>query len=176
MAEGLSKRLGQPVIVDAASRALAAISPPETVAKAAPDGYTLGLITGGHAISGALYKSLQYQPVDSFEMISTIVYYALVIAVRNDYPAKTLGELIAMAKAKPGSAQLRIGRLRQHPSPRRKELLNASSPASKWCMFPTAATPRPSPRCSRATCRLIVGTSVLVAPQVASGTACGRWR
>jgi tripartite-type tricarboxylate transporter receptor subunit TctC len=101
-AEGLSRNLGQPVIVEAKPGAGGNIAA-DAVAKAAPDGYTLGLVTGGHAISAALYKTLNYQPVDSFEMISTIVYYALVIAVRNDNPAKSLGDLIAMAKAKPGA-------------------------------------------------------------------------
>ena len=72
-----------------------------SVANAAPDGYTLGLVTGAHAISGTLYKKLAYDPTDSFEMVSTLVYYALVIAVRADSPAKTLPDLIAMAKQKP---------------------------------------------------------------------------
>src|SRR5450756_1741132 len=73
MADGLSRQLGQTIIVEAKPGAGGNIAS-EAVAKATPDGYTLGLITGGHAISGALYKSLGYQPVDSFEMISTIVY------------------------------------------------------------------------------------------------------
>ena len=89
MADGLSRQLGQSVIVEAKPGAGGNIAS-EAVANSAPDGYTLGLITGGHAISGALYNSLQYRPVDSFEMISTVVYYALVIAVRADYQAKTL--------------------------------------------------------------------------------------
>lgn len=72
MADGLSKQLGQPVIVEAKPGAGGNIAS-ESVAKSAPDGYTLELITGGHAISVGLYNSLQYQPVDSFEMISTVV-------------------------------------------------------------------------------------------------------
>src|SRR5262245_38786088 len=100
VSDGLSKRLGQPIIVEAKPGAggnIAAVA----VANSAPDGYTLGLVTGAHAISGALYKTLAYSPTDSFEMVSTLVYYALVIAVRADSPAKTLPDLIAMAKAKP---------------------------------------------------------------------------
>ncbi len=96
------KQLNETVIVEAKPGAGGNLAS-DAVAKAAPDGYTLGLVTGGHAISAGLYKSLSYQPVDSFEMISTIVYYALVVATRSDYEAKTLGELIALAKAKPGS-------------------------------------------------------------------------
>ena len=102
IADGLSKKLGQPIIVEAKPGAGGNIAA-DAIAKAAPDGYTLGLVTGAHATSAATYKSLAYQPAESFEMISTLVYYALVIAVRSDYPAKSLGERIAMAKAKPGS-------------------------------------------------------------------------
>src|SRR4051794_468370 len=102
VSDGLSRRLGQPVVVEAKPGAGGNIAA-DAVAKASPDGYTIGLVTGAHAISAATYKSLSYQPVESFEMISIMVYYALVIAVRNDYPAKTLGELIAIAKEKPGS-------------------------------------------------------------------------
>lgn len=71
------------------------------VANSSPDGYTLGLVTGAHAISGALYKTFAYNPVDSFEMVSTLVFYGLVVAVRSDHPAKTLPELIALVKQKP---------------------------------------------------------------------------
>jgi tripartite-type tricarboxylate transporter receptor subunit TctC len=89
IADGLSKKLGQPIIVEAKPGAGGNIAA-DAIAKAAPDGYTLGLVTGAHAISAATYKSLGYQPAESFDMISTLVYYALVIAVRSDYPAKSL--------------------------------------------------------------------------------------
>jgi tripartite-type tricarboxylate transporter receptor subunit TctC len=102
IADGLSKRLGQPIVVEAKPGAGGNIAA-EALAKAAPDGYTLGLVTGAHAISAATYKTLGYQPAESFDMVSTLVYYALVIAVRSDHPAKSLGELIAIAKEKPGS-------------------------------------------------------------------------
>lgn len=102
VADGLSKKLGQPIIVEAKPGAGGNIAA-DAIAKAAPDGYTIGLVTGAHAISAATYKSLSYQPAESFDMISTLVYYALVIAVRNDYPAKSLGELVSMAKEKPGA-------------------------------------------------------------------------
>ena len=100
VSDGLSKRLGQPVIVEAKPGAGGNIAA-AAIANAAPDGYTLGLVTGAHAISGTLYKKLAYDPTNSFEMVSTLVYYALVIAVRADSPAKTLPDLIAMAKQKP---------------------------------------------------------------------------
>lgn len=68
IADGLARRLGQPIIVEAKPGAGGNLAA-DAVAKAAPDGYTLGLVTGAHAISAATYKSLAYQPADSFEMI-----------------------------------------------------------------------------------------------------------
>ena len=83
LCDSLSKRLGQPVLVEAKPGAGGNLAA-DAVAKSAPDGYTIGLVTGAHAISGALYEQLAYSPVDSFDMLSTMVYYALVIAVRAD--------------------------------------------------------------------------------------------
>ena len=75
----------------------------DRAAKAAPDGYTLIILTGGHAVSGALYKQLPFDPVDDFHMISTLIYFPFVISVRKDHPFKTLADLVAAAKAKPKS-------------------------------------------------------------------------
>ena len=167
VADGLSKRLGQAVIVDAKPGAGGNIAT-ETVAKAAPDGYTLGLVTGGHTISAALHKTLPYDPVDSFEMISTMVYYALVIAVRNDYPAKTLGELIAIAKAKPGSLSFgSVGFGSTHHLA--GELLNTSAGIA-MVHVPYRGDAQTITALLSGDVPVIVGTSVLVAPQVASGT------
>src|SRR5689334_22401324 len=66
IADGLSKRLGQPIVVEAKPGAGGNIAA-DAVAKASPDGYTIGLVTGAHAISAATYKSLGYQPVESFD-------------------------------------------------------------------------------------------------------------
>ena len=147
LANGLSKRLGQQVVVETKPGAGGNLGA-TAIAKAEPDGYTIGLVTGAHAISGALYKSLQYNFVDSFAMISTVVYYALVIAVRSDFEAKSLKELIALAKAKPGSLSFGSADLAA------LTILQASSwiqrPASRWFMFPTAAMLKRLVRCSAA--------------------------
>src|SRR5438046_5968571 len=60
IADGLSKKLGQPIIVEAKPGAGGNIAA-DAIAKAAPDGYTIGLVTGAHAISAATYKNLAYQ-------------------------------------------------------------------------------------------------------------------
>jgi tripartite-type tricarboxylate transporter receptor subunit TctC len=169
-AEGLSRNLGQPVIVEAKPGAGGNIAA-DAVAKAAPDGYTLGLVTGGHAISAALYKTLNYQPVDSFEMISTIVYYALVIAVRNDNPAKSLGDLIAMAKAKPGALSFgSVGFGSTHHFT--GELLNSMA-GIEIAHIPYRGDSQTIAALLGGEVPMIVGTGVLLAPQIESGAARG---
>lgn len=102
IAEGLSQRLGKPVIVEARPGAGGTLAS-DRVAKAAPDGYTLILLTGGHSVSGALNKSLPFKPVDDFQMISTVVFFPFVIAVNSNHRFRTLADLIAAAKEKPNS-------------------------------------------------------------------------
>jgi len=170
MAEGLSKQLGQNVIVEAKPGAGGNIAS-EAVARATPDGYTLGLITGGHAISGALYKSLGYKPVDSFEMISTVVYYALVIAVRSDYPAKTLGELIALAKAKPGA--LSFGSVGFGSTHHLAGELFKNAAGIDMVHIPYRGDSQAIAALLAGDVPVIVGTSVLVAPQIESGSVRG---
>ena len=101
VAEPLSQRLGKQVIVEARPGAGGNIAS-DRVAKSPADGYTLIMLTGGHAVSGALYKKLPFDPVDDFQMLSTVGYLAFLIAVRADSPHKTLADLIAAAKAAPG--------------------------------------------------------------------------
>jgi tripartite-type tricarboxylate transporter receptor subunit TctC len=87
-ANGLSKRLGQPIVIEAKPGVggnLAATA----IAKAEPDGYTIGLVTGAHAISGALYKSLAYDSVDSFE----IDFDGRVLRARHRRPIRFRGEI-----------------------------------------------------------------------------------
>jgi tripartite-type tricarboxylate transporter receptor subunit TctC len=69
---------------------------------AAPDGYTLITLTSAHAVSAGIYKQLPFDPVESFQFISTYGYQALLVAVRKDSPIKTMADLIAAAKANPG--------------------------------------------------------------------------
>ncbi|MDB5616839.1 tripartite tricarboxylate transporter substrate binding protein [Tardiphaga sp.] len=170
IAEGLSKRLGQPVIVEAKPGVGGNIAA-EAVANATPDGYTLGLVTGGHAVSAATYKSLRFQPVDSFEMISTIVYYALVIAVRADYPAKSLSDLIAMAKAKPG--ELSFGSVGFGSTHHLAGELLKSMAGVDILHVPYRGDSQAITALLGGEVPMIVGTSVLLAPQIESGAVRG---
>ena len=76
------------------------------MARAEPDGHTLLLLTNGNAVSQALFKSLPYDPVNDFAMISTVGYFSMVIVTRPESSAKTLQEAIAMAKANPGKMNI----------------------------------------------------------------------
>jgi tripartite-type tricarboxylate transporter receptor subunit TctC len=100
LAPVLAERLGQQVIVEPRVGAGGNMAT-ERAAKAAPDGYTLIVLTGGHAVSGALYKALPFHPVDDLQMLSTLIYFPFVISVRKDHRFQTLADLVAEAKAKP---------------------------------------------------------------------------
>jgi tripartite-type tricarboxylate transporter receptor subunit TctC len=101
IAEGLSKRLGQPVFVENRPGAGATIGT-ELVAKAAPDGYTLLLASQTNAISATLYSKLSYDPIEDFAPISLIGREPGVVVVHPSLPVHTLQELIAYVKAHPG--------------------------------------------------------------------------
>ena len=94
----MSKGLGQPFVVEAQTGAGGTIAA-ATVARARPDGYTLLLATGGHAVAGALYNKLNYQTVSDFQMISTVTFFPFLLVVRADSPYRSLAELLAAARA-----------------------------------------------------------------------------
>jgi tripartite-type tricarboxylate transporter receptor subunit TctC len=166
VSDGLSKRLGQPVVVEAKPGAGGNIAA-TAVANSAPDGYTLGLVTGAHAISGALYKTLAYNPTDSFEMVSTLVYYALVIAVRADYPAKTLPDLIALAKQKPN--QLSFGSVGFGSTHHLAGELLGVTAGIKMVHVPYRGDAPSVTALLGGEVPVIVGTTVLLAGQIESG-------
>jgi tripartite-type tricarboxylate transporter receptor subunit TctC len=105
IAPKLSDSLGQQIVVENLPGA-GGIRASETVAKAAPDGYTLLLLTNGNAVSKALFKSLPYDPETDFAMISTVGYFSMVIVTRGDGPYKTLQDAISHAKANPGKMNI----------------------------------------------------------------------
>jgi tripartite-type tricarboxylate transporter receptor subunit TctC len=170
LAHGLSKRLGQQIIIEAKPGVggnLAAAA----IAKADPDGYTIGLVTGAHAISAALYKSLPYDSVDSFEMISTTVYYALVVAVRSDFEAKSLKDLIALAKSKPGA--LSFGSVGFGSTHHLAGELLVTTAGVQMVHVPYRGDSQTVTALLGGDIPVIVGTPVLLAPQIESGTVRG---
>ncbi len=102
----LSDVIGQQVLVENRVGAGGAVGI-EAVARAPKDGYTMVLTASGLAIIPGLNPNLSWDPVKDFAPISQVATGPLIIVVNNDVPAKTLKELVALAKAKPGS--LRYG-------------------------------------------------------------------
>src|SRR3954462_9729080 len=92
---------GQPVIVDHRAGGGGTISA-EAVAKAAPDGYTLLLMTGTHAINPSIYKT-NYDMVRDFAPVTLLGSTPFVLAVHPSVPVKSVAELIKLAKEKPGA-------------------------------------------------------------------------
>ena len=103
IAAKLSDNLGQQVVVENRPGA-ATIIGAEAVAKSAPDGYTILLgDTATFAVNPTLYKKLPYDPLKSFEPISLTGRFALLLVVHPSVQANSVAELIALAKAKPGT-------------------------------------------------------------------------
>lgn len=98
----MSKGLGQPIVVEHKPGQVGNLAA-ELIAKSEPNGYTLLLVPGAHPVIGATYKQLRYRPVDDFAWISTVSFYPFVICVRDDSRFRTLGELTAAARLRPGS-------------------------------------------------------------------------
>ncbi|MEY3380398.1 MAG: hypothetical protein RL468_996 [Pseudomonadota bacterium] len=73
----------------------------DLVAKSAPDGYTLGMISSTHMISPWIYKSVPYDPIKSFTPIGKLVDSAYVLVVNPKVPASNVRELVALAKSRP---------------------------------------------------------------------------
>jgi tripartite-type tricarboxylate transporter receptor subunit TctC len=102
VADKLTTNLGKPVVVENISGANGNIAC-DRAAKSPPDGYTLVMCGNGSLIFGpSLYDKLPFDPVKDFAPITQVFVAANILVVHPDVPAKTLPELIALAKAKPG--------------------------------------------------------------------------
>lgn len=106
IAQRLQERLGQPVVPENRAGAGGSIGS-DVVAKAAPDGYTLLLMSNGTAVSAGLFKSLPFDTAKDFAPVSTLGFFDLSIVVADNSRFKTLGELLAYARANPG--KLNVG-------------------------------------------------------------------
>jgi tripartite-type tricarboxylate transporter receptor subunit TctC len=103
MQQKLGARLGQTIVVDNRSGASGDIGS-DVLARAIPDGYTFGIATNStHGVSPALNPKLPYDPIKSFEMVSLLGEAPYVLITSPTLSAKSVKDLIALAKQKPGA-------------------------------------------------------------------------
>ncbi|HEY7301920.1 MAG TPA: tripartite tricarboxylate transporter substrate binding protein [Xanthobacteraceae bacterium] len=102
----LQDSIGQPVIIEDRAGA-GGTTGADVVAKSPPDGYTILQNTNGQAIAPALYRSLPFDSLKDFAAVTQLVTTSTVLVANTKFPAQSLKELIALAKAKPG--QLNYG-------------------------------------------------------------------
>jgi tripartite-type tricarboxylate transporter receptor subunit TctC len=100
LAEHMQDRFGKPVIVENKPGAGGVIGN-EAVAKAQPDGYTIGIMTAGQIIAAVTRKSMPYD-TEALTAVGRIADASLIIATRPDFPANDVKELVGLAKADPG--------------------------------------------------------------------------
>jgi tripartite-type tricarboxylate transporter receptor subunit TctC len=99
--QSMQDRLGQPVVIENRPGAGGTLGN-DFVARATPDGYTLGIMTAGQVIAAVVQKSLHYDTLSAFDWVGQVATASLLIVTRPDFPADNVKELIAAAKANPG--------------------------------------------------------------------------
>jgi len=100
--EQLSKQFGQPFIVENIAGA-GSLTGTVQAARATPDGYILQTgLNASMAVNPSLFAHLPYDPVNDFEPVGMLAQFPFAMVVSNNFPAHSVKELIAMAKAKPG--------------------------------------------------------------------------
>jgi tripartite-type tricarboxylate transporter receptor subunit TctC len=102
LGDAVSRKWGQPVIVENRPGAGGVLAS-EALTQAAPDGYTLIVVASGHATNPFLYPKLPYDTFKDFTPISLLASSPNILLVRADSPFKSLADVIAEAKAKPGT-------------------------------------------------------------------------
>lgn len=98
----LAQDLGQPVVIENRSGAAGTIGA-DAAAKSAPDGYTLFMAAGAHTLAPSLHAKLPYDIVQDFQPVSLAALGTYLLEVHPSVPAKSVKELIELAKAKPGA-------------------------------------------------------------------------
>ncbi len=102
LAQKLQDAWGQGVVVENRAGGSTVIGS-ELVARAAPDGYTLLVTSAAHAINKGFFRKLPYDTVTSFTPVMLIATSPFILVVKNELPARTVAEFIALAKARPGA-------------------------------------------------------------------------
>lgn len=108
IAAQFSERLGQQAIVEGKPGAGGTVGA-NFVARSEPDGYTLFLMASGHSTAPGLYKSLPYDAVEDFTMVSMLASSPFAIATRPGSPFNTIQDLVQRARAEPGRIDIGTG-------------------------------------------------------------------
>lgn len=107
VANKLSERLAQPFIVEVNTSG-GGTGANDSVAKGSPDGYRMTLLTGGFPAQAAMRKSLPYDPVKSFGMVSTVGAYPMAVAVAVESPLRSFKDVLDHARANPSTTTFTI--------------------------------------------------------------------
>ncbi|MBM3527479.1 MAG: tripartite tricarboxylate transporter substrate binding protein [Alphaproteobacteria bacterium] len=99
VAEGLSRRLGQQVVVESKTGAGGTIAAAQ-IARANPDGYSLGFVPSSHAVTAAMYKALPYKALDDFTVVGQATSFPFIFVTHPEHPIKTLPDLIKEARSR----------------------------------------------------------------------------
>jgi tripartite-type tricarboxylate transporter receptor subunit TctC len=100
--ERFQSQLGQPILIDNKGGAGGSVGS-ELVARAPADGYTVLFTLSSHTINPAIFPKLSFDTVKDFEPVGTVASLPQILVANNQVPANTVAELVALAKAKPGT-------------------------------------------------------------------------
>ncbi|MDE2616324.1 MAG: tripartite tricarboxylate transporter substrate binding protein [Burkholderiales bacterium] len=106
VAQKMSQTLGQPVVIENKPGA-GGVGASDLVAKSAPDGYTLLLMSNASAVTATMFTKLPYDTAKDFAPISTLGFFDIGVVTATESKFRTMGELLAYAKANPG--KLNVG-------------------------------------------------------------------
>ena len=104
----MAETMGQSVVIDNRAGAGGVIGA-DLTAKAVPDGYTLVMVSSSHTINASIYRKLPYDPVKDFAPVTVLASTPYLLIAHPSLPARTIAELIALAKSKPGQVNFATG-------------------------------------------------------------------
>lgn len=138
VADRLGEKLGQRFVVENQPGA-GGVAAARSVLSAPADGHTLALLTNGTAISVALFKALPFDPAADFVPVSSFAFFDFVFAANADAPYRTLADLIAAAKTKPGG--LNVGTINVGSSQNLSAELFKAAAGVNFTIVPYRSTP-----------------------------------
>ena len=103
----LTERLGQPVVVESIVQGVGLVGN-QMVSRAAPDGSTFAMLTGGFSTQAGVMKSLPYDPVNGFSFVTTVVTYPMFLLVAPNSPIASFPDFLERAKREPGKLSIAV--------------------------------------------------------------------